>query len=252
MPMTRYLIPVSFLMLGCGGDLGEVHAHDSGSTSASSTGTSATTGTPTGTASGTGCTSWLVTYDLTGSQLHIDALIDFDIFLSEPYTLDNHMGPGTITLRFADNGGEAGEGDITIVDYQMTQNFVTGNALATVTTELENTAEDACGLAVGNLAGTVASWTNAAIDPNCQTGQISCSGSFCGSGGSPASDSPVVIDNECAPLPISDFVFAADLSTFDMPVTTIASDASQATSLRYVGAVVETVQDVNTPSCYCE
>ncbi|MBW2457799.1 MAG: hypothetical protein JRI68_25060, partial [Deltaproteobacteria bacterium] len=160
-----------------------------GSSSSSSSSSSSTSG-----AGGSACDTWLVTYDLTGSEFFIDALIDFTITCQAPHNEDHNMGPGTVTLRFPDDGGAPGAGPVTIVDYQLTQNFVTGNTLATVTTQLETTAADACGVATGELSGSTLTWSPATMQPYCRDGQVSCAGVACGTMGSPPANAPFVFD----------------------------------------------------------
>lgn len=66
------------------------------------------------------CTTWLATYDLTGSVFTIDALFDFTITLQTPYSGPTNMGPGTITLRFPDAGGAPGAGPVVVTEYHLT------------------------------------------------------------------------------------------------------------------------------------
>jgi hypothetical protein len=237
-----FVLALALPLFGCGGDGGS--ADDLGDSSGSDSGTDS---------SSTGdCASWLVTYNLDGSHFMIDATVDFDIVLQEPYSDAGNMGPGAMTLRFPDNNGAPGPGALAIVDYQLTQNFVTGvSGFADVTTDLDSAGADVCGLSTGTLSGTTATWEVNAMDPVCQDGQISCSGSFCGTQGAPASDSPIVIDDECGPFTIASFEFVGDLTSFTMPATVVSSNSSQTTSMSFTGTQTAAVLDSATPSCYC-
>jgi len=248
----RTLAVLSVLMwTACGGGGEDPTGTTTGGTTGATTGTA--TGNTTGTGTGTGtCTTWVATYDLTGSRFHIDALLDFTILLEEPYSDDLNMGPGELTVRFVDDGGAPGEGAVTVGDYALTQNFTTGSpALASVNTDLVNTASDPCGVASGTLAGDTASWSPAQLDPHCQNGEISCEGIFCGESGSPPEDAPFVFDDVCGTLPITDFVFSADRTSFTMAQVEVSSDANQSTFMDFVGTQVDLQMDADTPACLC-
>jgi len=196
-----------------------------------------------------------VTYDLTGSTYFIDAMQDFTITVQEPYDQDHNMGPGTITLRFADNGGAPAGGTATVVEYSLTQSFVTGvSGLASVTTDLDTWAgPDDCGVAQGTLSGTTLTFNPAEAAPYCRDGQVSCEGVFCGSAGSPPSDQPFIFNNDCSePLPLNAFELASDLSSFTMAAVVLSQDSNQTTSLAFVGTETDRQQDSTTPSCFCD
>lgn len=232
------------LITGCNGSSDEPNTDETDS--------AADTGSTTDSGSNGDCSSWLATYDLTGSVFAIDAAFDFDITLQTPYDDPANMGPGTMTLRFPDDAGMT-SGDFTIVEYHLTQNFVTGvSGLADVTTDLQTDGADSCGLAAASMAGTTGTWTAPAqMDPVCQNGTISCEGSFCGSNGAPDEGSPIVIDNDCGPSPLSNFEFSSDLSSFTMTATTLSSDSNQTTTMSYVGTLTDSNQDTATPGCFC-
>jgi len=198
------------------------------------------------------CSTWVNTYDLTGSRFFIDALADFTITLQEPYNGDENMGPGTLTIRFADNGGAAGDGAAHIMDYALTQDFITGNGAATVHTELENDASDECGVGAGTLAGTELTWSPAVMTDHCQNGQISCVGLFCGAGGSPEEGQPEIVTDDCGDQAIGTFTFAADLSTLSVSEATIISEDDNAiVAMSYAGTLISSELDANTPACLC-
>jgi hypothetical protein len=197
------------------------------------------------------CNTWIATYDLTGRRFFIDALMDFTITLQEPYGADANMGPGTITIRIADDGGAMAPGPAWIIDYALTQDFVTGNAVASVHTDLDNLAVNECGVASGTLDGTTLSWAPEAMVDHCQNGQISCVGAFCGTAGSPPEGQPEVIVDDCGDQPVKAFDFSADLSTFTMDAMVISQDNNATAALAYVGTLVSSELDSNTPACLC-
>ncbi len=236
------------VLMACGGD-------DDAGTASTDSDTMSPDTMPTGTTpttSSTGqCSTWVMTYDLTGSKFFIDALIDFTITLQEPYDADENMGPGTLTLRLQDVDGAAGEGAATLVDYQLTQDFITGNAVAQVHTELENAASDACGVSAGTLSEAVLTWTTEAMADHCQNGQISCEGAFCGTAGSPPEGEPEIITDDCGDQPITSFDFSPDLESFSMETVVVSTDDNATAAMQYTGTLLSAELDPNTPACLC-
>jgi hypothetical protein len=176
--------------------------------------------------------------------------MNFTITLQEPYGADLNMGPGSVTLRFADNGGVA-DGSAFLTDYDLTQDFVTGINLASVHTDLQNDAVDSCGVATGDLAGTALTWAPMSMADHCQNGQISCTGLLCGSFGAPAEDTPEVITDDCGDHPLETFNFSPDLSSFTMEAVVLSQDENATAALNYVGTLVSSDLDPNTPACLC-
>lgn len=259
--VVAWTLAIALVATGCGDDEG-----GSGGSAPTGTGTaghggsgaggSGQGGTSTGTGGvgGSACPTWLVTYDLTGSTYHIEALMSFTITVQEPYSDDDKMGPGSLTLRFRDDGGSPATGSVAMVDYSLRQNFVTGISLAEVTTELQTSCgPDPCGVASGTLDGSTLTWTPPEAAPYCRDGQVSCTGSFCGSSGSPPEGQPFVFDNDCStPLPLNAFVFDSGVGSFAMDPVQISHDQNQTTSLAFVGAEVDRQLDPATPSCACD
>jgi len=196
----------------------------------------------------TTCTTVVVTYDLTGSVFEIDSMVDFTITLQEPYGDDLNMGPGHAVLRFPEADGGPADGLAHLTDYRMMWDFVTGaSGLAEVHTQLDNTAADECGVASGTLTGTSLAWSPGQISSVCQNGQISCTGSFCGMGGSPDEGTPVVYTDDCEAFGINDLTLSADYSTLDMPPVTVSDEST----LSLHGTQVELTVDTQTPECIC-
>ncbi len=231
----------------------------SGTTAGSGTGTTSTsTSTSGGATAGTAgaCTSVVVTYDLTGTKINIDAVQDFEITVQEPYDADLNTGPGTMKIRFTDDGnGAPSAGAAQIVEYSLVQNFVTGSpGLATVTTDLVTTSgPDGCGTATGLYGGDVLTWDDPAeMNPYCRDGMVSCTGSFCGMAGSPPEDMPFVFDNDCTePHPLAPLTFSNGIDTFTSPPIVVAMDNNQTTTVTFHGTAVAMEVDPNTPACAC-
>ena len=181
---------------------------------------------------------WLVTYDLTGSTYVIDALVDFTITVQEPYDDNLNMGPGMMILRFPDDDDKPGSGTIEMVEYNLRQNFVTGMSLAEVTTDIQTSVgpNHHVAYAHGVLDADTLTWNPAEASSYCRDGQVSCTGSLCGTSGSPPEGDPFVFDYDCTePLPLNPFVFTNGLSNFTMEAVTISQDSNQTTSLSFVG-----------------
>ena len=242
------LLFVCALWVGaCGGSDKDSDSNTGGT----GTGTATGTATGTGTGTGSGCNTWAVTYDLAGSTFFIDAVLDFTITVQAPYDEDRNMGPGQLTVEFQDVGGAPAHGAVAITDYQLTQNFVTGIALAEVTTLLENTAADSCGAATGTLAGDTATWNPSQLDPYCQTGEVSCVGSFCGTSGSPPEGQPFTYDNVCGTQALEAFVFSPDHSSFSAAGVVVAQDANQTSTMTLVGTETSRELRQGQPDCLC-
>jgi hypothetical protein len=236
-------------LLACGGGGGDGDGTATTTDSlAPGTVTGAATGTPT---ASTDCTTWVATYDLTNSKFFIDSTLDFTITVQEPYDDDENMGPGTMAIRFADVNGAAGDGPAAIVNYALTQDFITGNAVATVHTQLDNTASAECGVAGGSLSSTILTWAPGEMSDYCQNGQISCEGDFCGSFGTPPEDEPVVYDNVCTAFPLNQFTVSSDLSTISMLPVEVSNDGTTTTAMTYEATLIDVVADPNSPACFC-
>jgi len=195
------------------------------------------------------CQSWLVTYDLTGSVFQIDSTQSFTITLEEPYDEPLNMGPGTITLRLPDDNGAPGAGPAMIVEYALTQDFITGAVGTDVHTVLNNTAgPEACGVATGALGADLLPWAPAEIAPYCQDGMVSCMGGFCGMFGAPPADMPIIYEDDCTTtLPLNPFTFTDGVDAFTMPPVSVDKQAT----LALVGTMTEMVLDEATPECAC-
>ena len=139
------------------------------------------------------------------------------------------------------------------VYYALTQNFVTGSFGTDVTTDLETwSGPEACGTATGAFDGSTITWNPDSMDPLCQDGSVSCSGTFCGLMGAPPANAPIEFMNDCSgALTLNDFVFTSGTDAFTMAATVVSMDGSQTTSLAFVGTATGTEEDMATPACAC-
>lgn len=198
------------------------------------------------------CTAWEITYDLTGSEFEIaDTPMgagDQVNVLTEPYDADDQVGPGTLVIRFQDVGGAPG-GLAGIYQYSVTTDFVVDSGFTVVTTELDGTAgPEACGVTTGTLAGDTVAWNPSAIVGHNSLGTILCEGSLCSMAG--MEDGVPVDRDETGDQPLSDFVFATDLSSFTMAQTVIQQDANSTATWMYTGSETGR-QEVSAPACWC-
>ncbi|MFC1654765.1 hypothetical protein ACFL2F_03070, partial [Myxococcota bacterium] len=162
---------------------------------------------------------------------------DFTVTVQEPYNENLNMGPGALILRFPDDAGEPVPGAVVMVEYGLRQNFVTGITMAEVTTDIQTSAgPDQSGVAQGELVADTLTWNPAEAAPYCRTGQVSCTGTICGTSGSPPEGDPFVFNNDCTePLPLNPFVFTNGISNFTMEAVVMSQDSNQTTSLSFAG-----------------
>jgi hypothetical protein len=226
----------------------------SGSAGSGTSGTagSGTAGTGTSGAGGGGnCTTWLVTYDLKSPNTYFDirdtpfsGAGDQKNTCEEPYTADNHIGPGTMVLRFEDDGGKPKvAGKVSLVSYDMKMDFiVTATALGTKTTVTSklnaSSGPEVCGNANGTIEG---GWAPSSLNNYHTTGTITCSGTGCFQVQQGPKDT-----NET--IPINKFSFTNGIDNFSMPETKIQDDSKSKSWLAWTGA--KTKQEMST-ECFC-
>jgi hypothetical protein len=244
-----------------GGSGTEETGTDTGDTGTDTGGTGTDTGatttggttTETTTTGGQVCDSWVATYDLTGSEMYIESLLDFTITVAEPYTDEDKTGPATMKIRFTDDGGAPGTGAAQIIEYNFVQDFVTGGFGTFVTTDLLSySGPEPCGTATGTLSGGTITWSPAEMVPLCQDGTVSCSGGFCGSNGAPPENDPFVFDEDCTgTMDLNDFEFTNGIDEFTMDTVVLSDDGNQVTSIMFVGTKTDESLDPATPECAC-
>ncbi|MBW2734055.1 MAG: hypothetical protein JRH20_16835 [Deltaproteobacteria bacterium] len=197
------------------------------------------------------CSVWEITYDLAGSEFEIKntpmGAGDQLNTVATPYDADDHVGPGTITLRFQDLNNAPG-GLAAITEYAMGINFIIGG-VSKVTTEMDMTAgPSACGVTTGTLNGATVAWSPAALVDTHAVGSILCEGVACVLGGMPDGQ-PTAVD-EVADQALGDFVFAEGLGSFTMAATVVSQDNLSTVTWRY--KATETARElVPGPACLC-
>jgi hypothetical protein len=196
--------------------------------------------------------AWEIVYDLDGTDFDIAntplGAGDMVIPLQPDYAADDTIGPGTITLMIADNGGSAGDGPAQLVDMNIEMNFATSSFGTTVTQTLVSSAGDTCGAAVGSLSGTDLSWSPNQLDNYNSSGNVNCQGGFCGTAGFNEGDNP--IDETSDINPFSTFSFSGDLSSFTAPGF-VTSDTDQATTSLILEGTETGRTLVSAPACIC-
>lgn len=200
-----------------------------------------------------------ILYNLAGST--------FDI-RNTPFGLGdqlNVIGPGTMTVRFQDDGlgNVLTSGPASIVQYAMTQNFtVSGNPTVTtnVNVSIPNHHWD------GNPAGVIAPGSNSGtlVGDDVQfsvgladyhsTGFVLCSGSLCSAGGLPngtpvPQDSTITLDLVALDYAAGGPRLGRSFSTDEIQ---IPNDNSADTFLRLQGAEVARVAVPGTPAEICD
>jgi hypothetical protein len=163
------------------------------------------------------CNAWDVDYALTASlQLKETPMGQGDGVYQ--------VGPGTITLRFEDRGGQPG-GAAKIRAYGMREHVeVVAKAVfltATVTSDTRTAAApDKCGAAEGTLADRTLTWTRPTSGYRTD-GTLTCDGSLCGKFGAPPSGTnPLQIGPDS--VQFRSFAYGADMKTFTMPFTFVS------------------------------
>jgi hypothetical protein len=198
------------------------------------------------------CSVWEIVYDLGGSEFEISdtpfGAGDQVNTVAEPYDADDHVGPGTMVLRFTDVGGDPGD-RAWLISYTMAIHFVVDSGFTAVETDLDSSAgPNACGITTGSVNGTTVAWTPPTMAGRHSVGQMLCTGSFCSFAGLP-DGTPVPVD-ETTDQPLSDFVFSADLSSFTMAQTVIEQDPNATASWTYQGTEVSR-QLIGAQPCLC-
>jgi hypothetical protein len=185
------------------------------------------------------CETWLVTYDLTGSQFEVRGVFGGD------RTQD--IGPGELTIRYPTTATRerAREGEVALVDYAMTLAFDESG----IVTDIQTSAPpDECGLAVGTLETSTVTWSTG-IASHMARGTVTCIGDelVCAFAGLPV-DEPQRRDDDYE-LPLAPFAFSDDGRAFTSAFVQIPSPEDPGDSfIRLAGTETSSVC-VPTPSC---
>jgi hypothetical protein len=186
--------------------------------------------------SGSGCSipTLDVTYEITGKFM----ITGTTLMLGDA---TQPIGPGSLTIRFPNSGGNPGEGTAVLLDYNMPIKFMQDTTGLVVATDVVTSAgPEGCGVAAGTLAGPnlgwdtctynakngddVNSWTpdDAASGPGCianykSVGTVTCTDNSalasCMQGNLMDGENQ---QNETWNQPLNTFVFSPDFKTFTM------------------------------------
>lgn len=176
------------------------------------------------------CESWVIEYDLTGSEFEIR---------NTPFMAgdqNNVVGPGSLRLRFEGTEGGPEDGEVRLLQFRLTTNFT----ISDVETDIEVTAgpED-CGVMTGTRTSSAVAWDGPVRGYRAQ-GTVTCRASefLCGAAGLEV-DTPQMRDNTSDQI-FESFVFdAADnFSNFTMSEVQIPSDDAGDAFLRLRGTEV--------------
>lgn len=167
------------------------------------------------------CDSWRIDYALAGSLQLTDTPMGQGDGVYP-------IGPGTLTLRFDDAGGQPA-GAVKLLSYDMHQTLtVTAKALFWRTTVVSDAVTrsvlDVCGSSEGTLEGSSLTWT-APVRSFVTEGTLHCDGAFCGSFGAPP-PGPSALRLGPIPVQFKTFQFSADMKTFTMASTFVAATES--------------------------
>lgn len=173
------------------------------------------------------CESWLIEYDLSGSEFEIR---------NTPFGAGdavNAVGPGRLQLRFPGQEGGPELGEVVLVRYELAMEF----EVAGVATDVDVTAgpED-CGVAMGTRTSSVVEWSTPIADYR-SMGTVTCNATefLCAAAGLPVGE-PVARDSTHV-QPLMPFVFggADDFSSFTMAEVEVPNDDAGDTFLRLEG-----------------
>jgi hypothetical protein len=174
------------------------------------------------------CTSWIVTYDVTG----VLTITDTTLGLGDG---SHNIGPGSLKIRFPDaNGQPATSGKVELLEYTMTEKFSVTTTGTTVATDVTcSAANNACGAATGTVGSGAITWDACAYPsatqnwapgdttqagPGCvypyhDQGNVNCTGSFCSAGGLQSGNNPI---NSTWHQPLNAFTFSNGIQKFHM------------------------------------
>ncbi|MCB9586619.1 MAG: hypothetical protein H6718_14560 [Polyangiaceae bacterium] len=194
-----------------------------------------------------GATAWEVTYDLTGSIFEISGTFsgagDQVNVVALPYEADDHWGPATMVIRFADVDGNPGVGAAQVVSYTATQDFVVNSTGISVHTDLAVDARPTgsqCGTAEGSLSSDTLAFTTPMRNYHTK-GAITCTGgALCNLA------NPRDVD-ETKDQPLNSFTFTNGVSAFTMPKVSVPNTDNATTELSFIGT-----ETGRTQVCACE
>ena len=189
------------------------------------------------------CQAWTITYDMKGTT--------FDV-RDTPFGMGdqlNRIGPGRMTIRFADRNGEPNRGKAQLIRYRSDVKFTIETVGAKVVTDLDFSAgANRCGIATGNFDGTSLRWSGTrAIDPCHSRGTVTCSGAGCSLGNVPARREVA----ETWRQPLHSFRMPQGISQFTSAEVEVPNKGRATTWLKLAGSEVRRELG-SAPACFCE
>jgi hypothetical protein len=190
------------------------------------------------------CETWFVTYDLMPAQFDIRGTP----FGAGDSTED--VGPGTLRLRFDDDGGDLAEGPAALVELDLALNF----DVMDVFTDIDVTAgPNECGVADGTYDGETIQWTTPVRGYHAM-GTVTCMASeiVCGFANLPVGEASP--RDRTSDQPFMPFIFTSSTSTvippngFIMDYVEIPNDDAGDTFLRFTGRETDRIC-VREPDC---
>ncbi len=190
------------------------------------------------------CETWVVDYDLMPAE--------FDI-RNTPFGRGdgtNQVGPGMLRLGFPDDGGELGNGPVTLREYSLELDFTIADVHTDITMEV---APDECGAADGTFDGATIAWSTPVHGYHshgtvtCNAGEVVCA--FAGLPNGTPDPRDATTDQALMP-----FIFTSSTSTvippngFIMRYVEIPNDDAGDTFLRFTGRETNRIC-VRGPDC---
>jgi hypothetical protein len=187
--------------------------------------------------------SLVMTFDLSGSRFRVDPKSGL------AQTAEEEIGPGRAVLRFDAINGAAQLGSVTLLEYSNTVEF----SVSDVDTAMETSAgPEACGAAVGSLSGTSLIWSSVLKDYTSE-GTVTCNAGslICGIIG--MEEGVAEERNSVQDLDLGNFVFDANLESFEMDWVQVTDDDDATTFLKLSGLLSTSTSEQPvcevTPNC---
>lgn len=179
----------------------------------------------------------VVTFDLTGSRFRVDPKSGL------AQTAEEEIGPGQVVLRFDAADDAVQGGSVTLLEYSNTVAF----SISDVDTAMETSAgPEECGAALGSLSGVTLGWSSVLKDYKSE-GTVTCNAGslICGIIG--MEEGVAEERNTVQDLGIGEFVFDANLESFQMDWVQVTDDDDATTFLKLSG--VRSTSALEQPVC---
>ena len=189
------------------------------------------------------CQAWTVTYDMKGTTFEVR---DTPLGMGDQI---NRIGPGTMTIRYANKSGAPSRGKAQLLRYKTDVKFTIESVGTKVVTDLAFSAgTNRCGIASGHFDGKMLTWGGARSIDQCHSqGTVTCSGAGCKLGSVPAHRD---VDKTWR-QPLRNFRLPQGVSKFSSAEVEVPNKGSATTWLKFVGT--ERHRELgDAPPCFCE